>query len=329
MNNTISTSLQNWIPYQLFFEDGVGCCRWLNVEGKEFTEPFFDDTIRKCISLRSYQNQIKCVSTIDILAEWAEHITSIQPTALIFHVSRCGSTTMSQLLALNKENIVLSEVPFFDELMRWKRKTAPGGEETSSQLLRSAIAFYAAQRNPSQQRLFIKTDSWHIFFYKQLRKMFPETPFIFLYRRPDEVIRSHQKRRGMQAVPGIIEPEIFGFDKDDILQIPLDEYMAMVLERYYQSFLEIAKDDKLSILVNYDEGAIALVKKIADTSGFSLTENDMEQMQERRRYHGKYPGELFSEEVIQSPVPGYLKKAMDLYEALEKMRNSAKVYVGQ
>ncbi len=51
---------------------------------------------------------------------------------------------------------------------------------------------------------------------EKARKLYPQTPFILLYRQPGEVIRSQQKRRGMQSIPGLLEPEIFGFTKNEI-----------------------------------------------------------------------------------------------------------------
>src|SRR6185436_3979913 len=149
---------------------------------------------------------------------------TVAPTAFIFHISRCGSTLISQLLSLQSSNIVLSEVPFFDELLMWgyKNNCMPAALPH----LRSAFEIIAAKRNENDSKLFIKTDCWHIHFYKQLRELYPQTAFILLYRRPDEVIRSHQKNKGRHVIPGLIEPGIFGFDKNAIGNFGLDEYMA-------------------------------------------------------------------------------------------------------
>ena len=316
MKEIVSSALKDWIPIKLFSSSGIDHCRWLYVDNVNFTEPFFDQTILKCHKLPVNSKIYRPVSSLDILPKWSGQIESIAPTAFIFHVSRCGSTLISQLLGLNTENIVLAEVPFIDELLR----SGHAGKTGVSSLVKAAISLYGAKRNEQNKRLFIKTDSWHIHFYKQLRELYPEVPFILLYRRPDEVIHSHQKKRGMQAVPGVIEPGVFNFIQEDIEGIGLDEYMAKVLETYFAAFISILKSDKLAIPVNYNEGAIPIVKKIAGATGITLTTDDIESMVQRSSFHAKNPGEVFEEPELDQPIPAYLEKSFELYRAVERIR---------
>jgi hypothetical protein len=309
MNANISTALESWLPYKLTFNEDQPYCEWLFTGDKDFTEPFFDETIAKCRQL--HYRKRKSISTIEILPFWSNEIESVPPSAFIFHVSRCGSTLASQLLALDSTNIVLSEVPFFDEMLR---KNIP------RQLLKAAMAFYAPAKS-DRKRLFIKTDSWHIFFYQQIRELFPQTPFVLLYRRPDEVMRSQQKKRGMHAIPGLIEPSLFGFE-EGVHTMNLDEYLGAVLEKYFQAFLDILEKDPLAIPVNYNEGPIAMVEKIAAISGTPLSSDVMKKIKDRAMYHAKYPGQVFAEEAVRGPLPDYCKAAYDKYEVLEKIRNS-------
>jgi hypothetical protein len=312
MDSNVSLALANWIPYKLSNDEGRPRCEWLYTGDEDFREPFFDQTISRCRQL-NYRSR-KSISSIDMLPHWSNEIESVPPSAFIFHVSRCGSTLASQLLALNSTNIVLSEVPFFDALLR-SEKNIP------HQLLKAAIAFYAPVKK-DRKRLFIKTDSWHIFFYKQIREQYPQTPFVLLYRRPDEVVRSQQKQRGMHAIPGLIEPALLGFDSNEVQQMNLDEYIGNVLEKYFQAFLRIVEEDPLVIPVNYSEGPIAMVEKIAGISGTSINAAEMEKIKSRAMYHAKYPERVFAEEAIRDRVPAYCRAAYEMYEALELRRNS-------
>jgi hypothetical protein len=311
MNTNILAALENWIPYKLSFAGGQPRCEWLYTGDSDFTEPFFDETISKCrhANFRSY----KSVSSIDVLPQWSEGIERVRPSAFIFHVSRCGSTLASQLLAQDRSNIVLSEVPFFDSLLR-------AGKSINATLLKDAIAFYSPVKD-HRKRLFIKSDSWHIFFYKQIRELYPQTPFILLYRRPDEVARSQQKRRGMHAIPGLIEPALFGFE-NDVRQMNLDVYLGEVLDKYFQAFLQVVQKDALASLINYNEGPVTMVEKIARITNTPISDEEMGKIKSRSMYHAKYPEQVFSEEGIQDPVPDYCRAAFDKYEALEKIRKS-------
>jgi hypothetical protein len=310
MDVTISSLLDKWVPYKLTSWEDHPFCEWLYTGDKEFTEPFFEETIVQCRQL--YYRGRKSVSSVDILPQWSGEIESVPPTAFIFHVSRCGSTLASQLLALDKSNIVLSEVPFFDALLR---------ESISGESLKAAIGLYAPAKN-NRKRLFIKTDSWHVFFYKQLRELYPKTPFVLLYRRPDEVMRSQQKRRGMHAIPGLIEPSLFGFENDEVHQMNQDEYLGIVLARYFEAFLNILENDPLALLLNYKEGAVTMVEKIAAITNTPISAEVMEKIKTRSMYHAKYPDQVFAEDALGEPVPVYCRAAYDKYEALEKIRNS-------
>lgn len=322
MNKRISSELKNWIPYRLVEEAGISYCKWLYLGHESIEEPFFEETINKCIQLPENSHLLKGVSSLEILPEWAQSVETVPPTAIIFHISRCGSTLISQLLSLNPENIVLSEVPFFDELLRNGHKKNNG--DSSLLLLKAAIDFYGAKRADQPVRMIIKTDSWHIHFYKQFRQMYPQTPFIFLYRRPDEVMRSQQKRRGMQSVPGLIDAEIFGFDANDFEYEGLDDYMAKVIESYLHAFSDILHKDPLCMAANYQEGALSIIKRIAAFCGWSMQENEWAAMEQRLNYHGKYPTQVFTEERMTDPPAEYLKKAFEWYEAVEKIRKGNK-----
>ena len=307
--------IHQWVPYKLVIEADQTTCRWLYVEDQSFSEPFFDDTIHRCRSYSSYRPH--SVSNINILNEWVQSLPSVPPTAFIFHISRCGSTLLSQLLGLNPEHIVLSEVPFLDELLRapYKKEIYPAFEQIPA--FKAAIKFYGQKRNGNESRLFIKTDSWHVFFYKTIRALYPEVPFILLYRDPREVIHSHRKKRGMQAVPGVIEPAIFGFEEP--LTTDLDAHMANVITKYFEKFLEIIANDPQSLLVNYNDGMMNVMERIAEFTSLPLSDEEYEQMRTRCSYHAKFPDQVFSEAYAPQELPPYLERCMKQYAELAKI----------
>ncbi len=310
-----------WIPIKLYPDDESLLCRWLYVGDKDFTEPFFDETISACRTLPQNGHLKRSMSSTDVLVDWAKEMDVIEPTAFIFHISRCGSTIISQMLGIQPSNIVLSEVPFFDDLLRYGKMLnyMPG----ILPQLKAAIAFYGAKRNENHQQLFIKTDSWHIHFYKELRALYPTVPFFLMYRKPDEVIRSQQKKRGMQAIPNLLEAAIFGFDKDKISTMALDEYMGMVIESYLTAFLNILQNDKAAYAVNYHDGAMKIVKTIATVTGLQISAKEKMLMQKRAGFHAKFPDQVFTEKQPDEVVPGYLKRSFELYDKIERIRLSA------
>lgn len=318
--NSVQKTLQCQIPYKLDKRD-PSICEWLYTGGKKFDEPFFSDSISVCRQLKENSSCYKSISQLDMLDTWAGEFVDIpDPAAIIFHVSRCGSTLFSQLLGLEVKHMVLSEVPFFDELLRLPFKQQSCTSREVSNLLKASIKIYGNSRREVPTQVFIKSDSWHLFFYQQLREMFPRTAFILLYRNPWEVIQSQQRRRGMQSVPGVLEPALFGFKEGQPVETNLDKYMAEVLHSYFAIMLAIAGENAHVLLVNYSEGAIEISNKMFSYLNIEMTATIQRAIDERVKYHAKYPRQIFCEENEKALPPGYLAPVMDLYNELDKVR---------
>lgn len=312
--------LSGFVPYKLFREEGDVFCCWLDTGREPFLEPFFDETILRCRALSSNNRFFRSISEMSMLPGWASQFSSATPQALIFHLSRCGSTLLTQLLALDEQNISLSEVPFFDELLRLPVQQPGFPLNTAEEWLEAAIKFYGRPKTGSESRLFIKTDCWHIFFFETWRKLFPEVPVVLLYRSPDEVLRSQQKRRGMQSVPGLVESSIFGIEASAIRYDDFDHYFSMVMQNILRRFLEVAEKDDRVLLANYNEGMINVAKRIGHAAGITWDEDILRKMEERSRYHAKYPDQAFSGDTHSGKGPIDLDQCMRYYQQLEEKR---------
>jgi len=310
--------MQGWIPYKITVDDGEALCHWIDTGNQAFSEPFFQETLGKIKGMARHRFFFNSVSGLTLLEEWAEAVDYVEPTAFIFHISRCGSTLISQLLSLDEQNVSLSEVPVFDNILRLKYKLPGITDEHTSRLFKAAIKFYGQKRTGSEKYLFIKTDSWHVHFHKQLRALYPDTPFILLYRAPDKVFESHGNLRGIQMVPGLIEPGIFGFDEDEIPDFFI--HPANVITSFLKKYIDIASKDKLSLLLNYNEGMITIMDKIASFCNIAFSMGLRQKMLQRTAYHSKYPDQVFTEQ-RNMPAPPYLQEATELYDKVEVLRS--------
>ena len=306
--------VRNWIPYKLVKTGNEQHCHWLNTHCLPFKEPFFEDTIRSLKSNNINYAKYRSVSSLNLINEWADGITYLKPTAIIFHISRCGSTLATQMLASADENIVLSEVPFIDDMIRLTHDHTVFDTQAGDTFLKSAIKFYSQQKIECEKHLFIKTDSWHVFFYERLRAMFPDTPFILMYRNPCEVFWSHKKKAGMHTVKGYIENALPGFKVGGTDEMVPDEYLSRVLENYLEKYLEIAGDDN-SLLINYGQSPKNMLRRIIDFSGVTYSKGQLQKMDGRSFYHSKNNENVFVKDEP-GDVPAHLEKAMDLYHRL-------------
>ncbi|MDB5278946.1 MAG: sulfotransferase family protein [Ferruginibacter sp.] len=312
--------INDWLPWKLLNDTTEPACNWLYTGDKSFTEPFFDDTISICRRMENNCKSFKPVSSLSLMSEWANAADALSPTAIIFHVSRCGSTLLSQLLSLDENNLALSEVPFFDDILRLPFKNKTYNNLMAARFLKAAVTLYGRKKTGNEKHLFIKTDSWHIHFYESLRSLYPVVPFIFLYRNPWEVVLSQRRQRGMHAVPGVIEPAIFGFSNQQINLHDLDYYMTKVLEGYFNKLIEIVQADKQVLLVNYNEGLDNIFSKMYALLGLEIDVKMRSQLTQRTLFHAKHPHRLFKEENREEKAPTYLSPVLDLYNQLDVIR---------
>jgi len=323
-SNNIKADLRNWVPIRLSDNvDGL-ICRWLYTGAYTYTDPFFNDTISKCLSLSENSKGLRVNTTLEMIPDWADLLDAVPPTAFIFHVSRCGSTLVSQALGMIDNSIALSEVALFDEILRLPLSRHNFNEEYSNQLISAAIKFYGNKRTGSENKLFIKTDSWHLLFYKRLRALFPSVPFIVLYREPSGVLESNKRSKGMQGNADLVGPSVYGFETFDDDFLHPDNYMAHVLQKFYSCIIDIATGDPHALLINYSQGLDEMMDRIAPFIDLNLNSGLRSQMTDRSKYHAKQPEKKFVElnkSDVSHPLPDKLNH---LYEQIESIRTKAR-----
>ncbi len=310
--------LKGWLPKGLQQVEGESLCRWTFVGDTRFEAPFFEETLQQCLNLPENASRYAVLSQLDLLTDAAVEVEALEPAAFIFHVSRCGSTLVTQLLNEDPAFLTLSAVPFFDALLRARFRP---GLKASSALLEAALKLHGQRRNPEERHLVVKLDSWHAAFHGKLRALYPDTPFILLYREPGAVIRSQRRRAGQHAVPGLLEPALFGPGVEEAAALPWQEYLPRVLQSYYEAFLRIARADARSLLLPYGPDMTGPVEAIARFAGLPLGPDHLERMRIRARHHAKDPLQPFVEAdgaPIEVPAP-----CQAAYEALERQRSGS------
>jgi hypothetical protein len=239
----------SWMPMRIYWRDSRPMVDWGHLGPRRFTDPFFAQTIGPCVRHPAdllFRHQ----TALDDLGEIVESQPGLRPTGFIFHMSRCGSTLISQMLAAAPENIVLSEAGPIDDILRGHFRNSDITEERRVQWLQWLLGVLARRRHPAERNVFLKFDCWHVMFLPLIRRAFPDVPWIFLYREPLEVMASAQKQLGGQMIPGVLEPGLFGWDAATVSRMTLYEYAARVLAKICEAALAQAQASH-GKLVNY------------------------------------------------------------------------------
>jgi hypothetical protein len=110
-------SLAGFLPWRIVRDSGAPQIEWIFGDGARFTEPFLDDTLARLRFAHPAANTRAARPRTPLDA-----LRAMPPGAplagLIFHVSRCGSTLVAQMLAALPHHIVASEPPILDDLLR-------------------------------------------------------------------------------------------------------------------------------------------------------------------------------------------------------------------
>ena len=262
------------------------------------------------------------------LCEWRAVQPGIPPTGLIFHMSRCGSTLISQMLAAVARNVVISEGIPIDSVLSPRTPGAPS--EQRIEWLRSIVAALGQRRAGDESRYFIKFDAWHIREWPLIRAAFPGVPWIFVYRDPIEVLVSQVNKAGGWTLPGYLPPEALGLERADLAQIPRDEYcgrvLALILQSAARAIEDPAGDGKL---LHYNQLPNAVWTNLASHFKTTFADAEIEAMQEAAQYDAKTQGLPFtpdSEQKRRSASPRLLQISDEWlspwYRCLESKRLS-------
>ena len=229
---------------------------------------------------------------IEWLRERDKLTPGLQPRGLIFHMSRCGSTLVSQMLGALPGSVVLSEAGPIDSVLRAHFKDQSLSDEMRVEWLRWLVSALGQRRRGDETDLFIKFDSWSALELPLIHQAYPDVPWIFLYRDPVEVLVSQLGQRGAHMVPGTIEPELFGMNLAEAFQIQPEEYCARVLAQTCEAALRHHQNSP-GMMINYKQLPDAVWTALAGFFRIEVSDSDMKAFRRATQLDAKNPSVAF------------------------------------
>lgn len=215
---------------------------WCQTAGIVFREPFFSETVDRCLRHPS-RLLFRAETDLEELCRAEEAQPGLPPAGFVFHMSRCGSTLVAQMLAAATEHAVLSEPGPLAAVLR-----AAVDDERGVRWLRAMVGALGQRRDDRQRRLYVKFDAWSTLHLELILRAFPGVPWIFLFRDPVEVLASHAVHAGAHVIPEAMPSEWFGLTPD----LPRLEYAARVLAAICEAAL-VHRDDPLGRFVDHQD----------------------------------------------------------------------------
>jgi hypothetical protein len=178
---------RDWLPVQTVgLTDGGLAVDWAHFAGAPLSEPMFALSARRAAG-SPFNRLFRYRTGIDDFIDGAPD-SSPEPAGFIFHMSRCGSTLVSRMLAALPDILVLSEPPPLDAVVKLAMNEEGLGPD--SRATRALPAMIGALVRGQAGRPVVKLDSWQAMALPAFRSAFPSVPWIFLYREPVEILVS-------------------------------------------------------------------------------------------------------------------------------------------
>lgn len=274
----------DFLPVGIILLDGELAVEWLWLGSDGLQEPFYYRSTERA-DLLPINALLRCATPLSALETFAD---APAPAGLIFHMSRCGSTLLSQMLASSPDHVVISEAPFFDNIVQ----LASAGM-IPEKMVHAAAGALLRYREGTGKRGFIKLDPLHSLALPMIQRVFRQIPWIFLYRAPGEVLVSQQRLPGLHVQQGFHPLNALGIHDGD--QIDAQAYPAWITEHICKAALA-GWGDPNGLFVNYSQLPGAVTARILPHFKVSPDTAMLAAMEITASRDAKAPDRAFSED---------------------------------
>lgn len=313
---------QGWLPARPVAAGDAPAFDWAWFGTDPIREPFFSDSVARMAN-RPFSRMFRMRTDFAALCNGAGEEPMRRPDGLIFHMSRCGSTLAAQVLSAVPDSIVMSEPESVNAVVQWARQSnAPFAGKVAA--LRAVVAALGRDRSGTTKRYFVKLDAWHTLALPLFRAAFPDVPWAFLYRAPEEVMVSHARMPGVHMAPGALPSALI--DVAFVDSSSLQDYGARVLARICDAVIEHWPMGG-GLLVNYRDVATAVQHAIPAHFGFAPDADEAQAMARAGSRDAKAPERDFASDSKskRGEVTAKITQAIEMhlgasYTKLETMR---------
>jgi len=276
------SDLARWTPIRFNLSTPTPTIDWADLSAERFTEPFFDQTVGRWSTGPRAQPLVR--TGLDTLVALDDE-PSLDPAGLIFHLSRCGSTLMSQLLSTVPGVVVVAEPSPLNALLGLDPARVDGA--TLVRVVRLLVRALGRRRHGDERQLVLKCTSWNIRRQEILTAAFPGTPWVWVQRDPAQVVAS--LLAGPPGWLGEHTPPVetairFGIDPAVVPAMSRAEFAARALGAM---LLSASAGPAERICVDHAELPTAVWQRVAPHFGIDIDEAAIERMTEQSRYYSK------------------------------------------
>jgi len=280
--------LNGWIPIDAVVSGGKPGLLWMDFRGQKFSEPFFQQTVER---LRNQSPKPEEFFTeFDTVLEFEQVAAGLKPDGFIFHSSRCGSTLLANALKCLQGSIVVSEASCIDKLVARFITDAAADHKKQilySVILRGVVHALGQRHCGDERRFFVKFSCCSTEQLNRIQKIWPDVPWVFLYRDPVETIVSNLKTKP----EWLVDPDrrilasIAGIEIKDIDAMSLEELCARSVGKFYLSAHQLANER--SLLLNYSQLSAPTFLQVLQFFSINPTREELEAIERVSQVYSK------------------------------------------
>ena len=282
-------NLKGWLPVDAVVVNGRPGLSWLEMPDVPLAEPFFQQTIDR---VRSQNGRRELFTEFDTLLQLEKTLDSVPPTGFIFHSSRCGSTLVANACRAINNSIILSEPPALDKLIARLITDAADHETKSaiySALIRALVHVLGQRRFGTEQNLFIKFACSNFSQIERIRRIWPNVPWLFLYRDPMETIVSNITT----VPPWLVDDDrrvlasITNATAAEVAAMSLEELCARTIGSLYRTADRLA--NHRGMLLNYSQLSVPVISSVLKFFNITPSSEELEAIARTSRIYSKEP----------------------------------------
>ena len=282
------TDLRGWMPVDAVVVNGRPGLAWMNLGEESLAEPFFQQTVDRIKAADPDREEL--FTEFDTLVQLEKTFDSVAPSGFIFHSSRCGSTLLANACRALNGAIVLSEPPAVDKLIA-RFITDAGKHHTKETLysifLRATVAALGQRRTGDERQLFVKFACCSVSQIERIRRIWPDVPWVFLYRDPVETIVSNVQNppAWLQDDDHRVLASITGTLPGEVAAMSPEELCARSIGSFYRTAHRVANDRAL--LLNYNQLTLTEIANVLKFFGVEPAPSEMETIARRTQKYSK------------------------------------------
>jgi hypothetical protein len=244
----------------------AGEIQWLDLEQFHCYQGFFKDAVSFYLTVcghepGAFRSSLECLTSVGIPKN------AIPPSSFIFHAGRCGSTLLTRILARSRSNIVFGEAAAHNQI--W---TALNEDPSAKEIYRALLTTMGRRRLEGYRAHIIKFTSYNITRFQFIRRAFPTSPALFLFREPRRLLHSyHRERAPWMGIPT-------GIGK--VWTTP-----ESAVEDFFSAALEV-REPGFRVL-EYSDLSPSLLPVILDFLNVEVSPSDLRQMQSEFLFDAK------------------------------------------